>query len=158
MSQSINLVFYNNEFDEELQGFELDSVQAQFTAYPKEIIKTLVDSERHYILIVRDERVVGYLVLHENNGPMEIGSHNKALLIRALAISKKEQGKGYAFSAMKRLPDFTKEHFRNVVELVLVVNHANVPAQNLYRKAGFIDTGMRRSGKHGLQYIYQYIL
>jgi len=41
------------------------------------------------------------------------------------------------------LPDFTKKHFKNIEELVLVVNHANIPAQNFYKKSGFSDTGMR---------------
>lgn len=59
---------------------------------------------------------------------------------------------------MKILPAFTKEHFKYVEELILVVNHANIPAQNLYKKDGFADTGIRRSGKHGNQFIYQNIL
>ena len=158
MSENMDLVFYDNKYDEHLEKFELESAQEQFTAYPKEILETLVDRERHYILIVRDKTVVGYFVLHENNGPLEIGSHNKALLIRALAISKNEQNKGYALSAMKMLPNFVREHFKSAEELVLVVNHANIPAQNLYKKSGFSDTGRRRSGKLGLQFIYQYIL
>lgn len=69
-----------------------------------------------------------------------------------------EQHKGYAQGAMKRLPDFAREHFTFVQKLVLIVNHANVPAQNLYKKAGFSDTGRRRNGNHGLQYIYHYSL
>ncbi len=158
MNQNINLVFYENKYDEELEKFELESTQEQFTAYPKEILETLSDLERHYILIVQEERVVGYFVLHENKGPLEIGSHDKALLIRALAISKNEQGRGYALSAMKLLPDFSKKYFSGIEELVLIVNHANIPAQNLYKKAGFTDTGIRRNGKHGLQFVYQNIL
>lgn len=98
MSENIDLVFYNNKYDKDLEKFELESEQEQFTAYPKEIVKTLDDSERHYILIIQDRRVVGYFVLHENNGPLEIGSHKKALLIRAFAISKNEQGKGYGLT------------------------------------------------------------
>jgi RimJ/RimL family protein N-acetyltransferase len=158
LNENISLIFYDNNYNNVLEKFELESTQEQFTAYPQEIFKTLVDSERHYILIIQGQRVVGYFVLHENNGPLEIGSHNKALLIRALAISKNEQGKGYALSAMKMLPDFTKKHFKNIEELVLIVNHANIPAQNLYSKSGFSDTGMRRNGKHGLQFIYQEFL
>ncbi|SBV91041.1 YbbJ [uncultured Eubacteriales bacterium] len=158
MNEDIGLVFYESKYDEDLVKFELESAQEQFTAYPQEILQTLVDIERHYILIVQKQKVVGYFVLHENNGPLEIGSHNKALLIRALAVSKNEQGKGHALSAMKMLPDFTKNHFKNIEELVLVVNHANIPAQNLYKKSGFSDTGIRRNGKHGLQFIYNNIL
>lgn len=158
MNETIKLVFYDKKYDEELESFELEYAQERFTAYPHQILKTLVDTERHYVLMVQEERVIGYFVLHENKGSVDIGSHNKALLIRALAVSKKEQGKGHALSAMKILPDFTKEHFRNVEELVLVVNHANIPAQNLYKKAGFSDTGLRRNGAHGLQFVYNYIL
>lgn len=158
MREKLSLEFYNEKYDMELDKFELEKEQEKFTAYPKEIIETLTDIERHFVLIVHDKKVAGYFVLHENNGPVEIGSHDKALLIRALAVDKKEQKKGYALSAMKMLPDFVGKYFKFMTELVLVVNHANIPAQNLYVRAGFADTGMRKNGKHGLQYIYHYIL
>ncbi len=158
MSGNVNLEFYSKKYDKQLENFELEKDQERFTAYPGEIAETLTDSERHFTLIVWDEHVVGYFVLHENKGPVEIGSHSEALLIRALAIDRNEQKKGYALSAMKMLPAFVREHFKSVTELVLIVNQANIPAQNLYKKAGFTDTGMRRTGKHGLQYIYHYIL
>lgn len=157
MIEELSLEFYNEKYDMELEKFELEKEQENFTAYPKEIIETLTDIERYFILIVHGKKVVGYFVLHENNGPVEIGCHDKALLIRALAINKKEQKKGYALSAMKMLPDFVDKYFKSITELVLIVNHANIPAQGLYIKAGFADTGMRRNGKHGLQYIYHYI-
>jgi RimJ/RimL family protein N-acetyltransferase len=158
MNETIKLVFYDKEYDKQLESFELEHAQERFTAYPHQILETLVDTERHYVLMVQEESVIGYFVLHENKGPVDIGSHNRALLIRALAVSKKEQGKGYALSAMKILPGFAKEYFKNAEELVLVVNHANIPAQNLYKKAGFSDTGLRRNGVHGLQFIYNYSL
>jgi hypothetical protein len=60
--------------------------------------------------------------------------------LRALAVSKKEQGKGYALFAMKILPYFAKVYFRKAEELVLTVSYANIPAQllKIFIKNGFL--------------------
>ena len=52
----------------------------------------------------------------------------------------------------------TSKNFRGSTELILIVNHANLPAQKLYQRAGFIDRGFRGQGKIGEQYIYHYFL
>lgn len=36
----------------------------------------------------------------------------------------------------------------------VLVNHKNIPARQLYEKAGFQDTGRRRAGQIGEQFIY----
>ena len=38
-------------------------------------------------------------------------------------------------------------------EVVLAVNHKNVPAQRLYERVGFQDTGRRRMGPIGEQWV-----
>ncbi len=156
--ENIRLEFYQEQYRQELEQFELEEEQEKFTAPPSRVFDTLQDSNRHFTLILRGEKAVGYFVLHEKEGPIEIGSHAQALLIRALAINKTEQRKGYALAAMTLLPDFVRRQFTDITELVLIVNHANLPAQRLYQKAGFTDTGIRRNGKIGLQYIFHRIL
>ena len=55
MNENIDLIFYENKYDEDLAKFELESTQEQFTAYPHEVLQTLTDLERHYILIVQEQ-------------------------------------------------------------------------------------------------------
>jgi len=158
MSDKIQLVFYDEKFKQELGKFELEKEQEKYTAYPNDALSTLDDKNRYFIVILSNDSLVGYFILHKNNGPIEIGSHERALLIRSLAINNSEQRKGYAFAAMNLLPQFVRNNFENITELVLVVNQANMPAQQLYKKVGFIDKGIRREGKIGIQYIYHYYL
>jgi RimJ/RimL family protein N-acetyltransferase len=157
-SKNIKLTFFNEKFRNDLGIFRLQESQEKFTATPISALNTLKDRDRHFIVILADDRPVGYFILHENSGPIEIGSHEKALLIRSLAINESEQRKGYALAAMRILPDFVRIHFKNITELILLVNHANIAAQNLYIKAGFRDKGIRREGKIGMQFLYHYDL
>ncbi len=155
---AIRLVFYEDCYREALYGFALGSEQEKFTASAYDAIQTLDDPSRHLIIILAGNRPVGYFILHEGNGPLEIGSHDHALLIRSLAINAADQRKGYALEAMIRLSEFVRTNFTGVTELILIVNHANFPAQKLYQKAGFVDRGVRRQGKIGEQYVYHYFL
>lgn len=75
------------------------------------------------------------------------------MLLTALSINHLEQGKGFAKHAMRLLSEFVKSEFPSYDEIVLAVNHKNIPAQELYRKVGFHDTGERKMGPIGQQYI-----
>ena len=59
---------------------------------------------------------------------------------------------------MSLLGEFAAEEFPNCNEIVLAVNHKNIAAQKLYLKVGFRDTGIRKMGKIGEQYIMNLIL
>lgn len=54
---------------------------------------------------------------------------------------------------MLQLPLFVRKEFEHCDEVVLVVNHKNIPAQQLYLKVGFVDTGERRMGPIGEQIV-----
>ena len=155
---AIDLVFYEDCYREALYGFELGAEQEKFTASAYDAIQTLIDPHRHLIVVLTGGRPVGYFILHEKSGPVEIGSHEHALLIRSLAINAVDQRKGYALEAMLQLSEFVRGNFQGITELILIVNHANLPAQKLYQKAGFVDRGVRRQGKIGEQYVYNHFL
>ncbi|MNI98417.1 hypothetical protein D3C73_1572580 [compost metagenome] len=59
---------------------------------------------------------------------------------------------------MAMLPDFLRTHFPMMQEIVLAVNERNTAAGNLYSRAGFLDKGLRRSGRKGTQKVLQYAL
>ena len=156
MAEQIQLIFYDEKYLEDLENIRLPDAQRKFTATPQEVIATLSDPNRHLILILRNTICAGYFILHENDGPAEVGFDVHTLLIQSLAINPAEQGKGLAFQGMRLLPEFVKDNFAGINQLVLVVNEKNIPAQRLYKKVGFIEHSSRYSELHGTQMIYYY--
>lgn len=51
------------------------------------------------------------------------------------------------------LPDFVRNQFPDIKEIVLGVNQKNLPAQALYEKAGFVANGRILQGPKGPQNI-----
>ena len=51
------------------------------------------------------------------------------------------------------LTPFIKSAFPMYNEIVLAVNHKNAPAEELYKKVGFVDTAKRIEGPLGEQLI-----
>ena len=80
------------------------------------------------------------------------------MLLTALSVNYAKQGKGYAKQAMLLLSDFVKSEFPDCDEIVLAVNHKNIPAQRLYSRVGFTDTGRRKNGPIGEQFILNLLL
>jgi hypothetical protein len=56
------------------------------------------------------------------------------------------------------LGEFVKSEYPTCNEIVLAVNHKNIPAQKLYSKVGYKDTGRRKMGPIGEQFIMNLLL
>lgn len=54
---------------------------------------------------------------------------------------------------LEQLPLVVKGNFPFSDEIILAVNKENTAAQHVYKKAGFIDKGLRAVGKIGEQLI-----
>ena len=156
MANAIQLVFYDKRYKDDLSKIHLTEDNQRFTQTPSEVLETLSDPYRRMVLILNKNTCVGYFVLHEKEGALSIGFDDKALLIRSLAIDPLMQGKGFAFHGMNILPEFVKEHYTDINEIVLIVNEKNVPAQKLYQKVGFVEHSSRLNEIHGVQLIYRY--
>jgi len=156
MNSSVKLVFYEKHYLEGLNKIHLTEENQRFTQTPIEVLETLYDPNRRMVLILNENICVGYFVLHEKEGALDIGFDDKALLIRSLAINPLEQGKGLAFQGMEMLPEFVKAHYINISKIVLIVNSKNVPAQKLYQKVGFVEHSSRVHEIHGIQLVYRY--
>lgn len=148
---TIELVHFSEDYVDVLHDFDLPKEQSQFTALPKEISIEMVG--QYPIVILSDNVPVGFFVLHATERVKEYSSNPNAMLLTALSIDHKQQGKGYAKKGMLVLSDFIKREFKECNEVVLVVNHKNIPAQNLYLKVGFVDHGERRIGPIGEQIV-----
>ncbi len=148
---TIELVHFSEDYVDVLHDFDLPKEQSQFTALPKEISIEMVG--QYPLVILSDNVPVGFFVLHATGRVKEYSSNPNAMLLTALSIDHKQQGKGYAKKGMLVLSDFIKREFKECNEVVLVVNHKNIPAQNLYLKVGFVDHGERRIGPIGEQIV-----
>lgn len=134
-----------------LNAFELPEEQGQFTALPNAILE--VAEGQYRIVILSDDEPVGFFLLHTTERVKEYSDNPKAILLTALSVNHAKQGKGYAKQGMLLLSDFVRSEFPNYNEIVLVVNHKNIPAQQLYLRVGFKDTGKRKKGPIGEQFL-----
>lgn len=151
-SSAIRLVHYSNRYKKELNAFALPANQERFTALPG---KTLEKSMRGVFpcVILESSRPVGFFLLNQTERVYDYTENPYALLLTAFSINHLDQGKGCAERAMGMLRNFVEKDFPFVNEILLAVNHKNVPAQKLYLKCGFMDTGLRREGRIGEQIV-----
>ncbi len=117
-----------------------------------------VKKGQHPIVILDFSKPVGFFLLHANERVKEYSDNPDAMLLTALSINHMEQGKGYAKKGMYELRVFVKNEFPTCTEIVLAVNHKNLPAQQLYKKAGFTNTGRTKMGNIGQQFIYSLLV
>lgn len=150
----VRLVFYQSDYEKRMEAYHLTEDQLNFTGHPKEAIeKCEREDERIPVLIISDEEIAGFFVLHRWEGVKEYWNNKNAILLRAYSIEASAQGKGIAKESLKLLPAFVKEHFPSVNEIILAVNHGNFAAQHVYRITGFIDKGIRSMGRNGELFI-----
>lgn len=156
----ISLNLYEDKYKGDLLAFELPPEQAQFTGLPAETLaEALANPSKSAVVIAKEERAVGFFILHRGGEIADFYSdYSRAILLRAFLINYVSQGQGIAKAAMALLPDFLRTHFPMMQEIVLAVNEGNTAAGNLYTSGGFLDKGLRRSGRKGTQKVLQYAL
>jgi RimJ/RimL family protein N-acetyltransferase len=155
----MELCFYDERFQTAVENYHLTLEQLRFTGTPKDsIVLSKEDPDRYPILAMDDNKLVTFFVLHKNEGIKPYTENTKAILIRAFSTDSRYQGKGYAKKALRLLPTFLNEHLSDTSEMVLAVNVKNKAAQELYKKCGFIDEGVRRMGDKGELIIMSYYL
>lgn len=154
LNNKIILTGYDAQYDPVLKRFFLPEEQAQFTGMPLEMIRMAKeDHTRKPVVILSGSHPVGFFVLCTGELVFDYTPNHNALLLIAFSINHSEQGKGYAKNGLMGLKDYVKMHFSNKNEVVLAVNGKNISAQKLYEKVGFKDTGKRKRGKNGEQFI-----
>nr|WP_307835692.1 GNAT family N-acetyltransferase [Elizabethkingia sp. ASV34] len=97
--------------------------------------------------------MVGFFSLDFSSDLLTYSDNKNAVLLRALSINPKFQGKGIAKSAMIELPAFVKQNFPKVDEIAFGVNATNENAYKLYLKTGYQDSGKIYEGVKGPQHI-----
>ena len=155
----MELIFYTEENQRQINSYNLTEEQLRYTGHPIECVELgEVDKDRYSILGIEGEELVTFFCLHKNEGVKPYSNNRNAILLRAFSTDTYFQGKGYAKQALMLLPNFIKENFEDINEIVLAVNVKNEVAQELYKKYGFKDEGLRKMGKKGELIIMSYYL
>ncbi|SHS11412.1 ribosomal-protein-alanine acetyltransferase [Mycobacteroides abscessus subsp. abscessus] len=150
-TKNISLDLFQLKYKERLFSFELPNDQVKFTALPSHVLE--VQEGQFPIVIVEDDVPVGFFILHSTSRVKEYSNNRNAMLLTAFSIDYSKQGRGYAKQGLLLLKKYIQNQFPSCDEIVLGVNHQNVPAQNLYARVGFQDTGRRVIGSLGEQFV-----
>jgi RimJ/RimL family protein N-acetyltransferase len=98
---------------------------------------------------------VGFFTLTPSlHDPVEQLRSSNRCTMRSFMIDARHQGKGYAASVLKMLPELVPDIFGADLSVGLTVNCRNTQAYKLYEKNGFRDTGeLYLGGSAGPQHI-----
>ena len=128
LSETVKLERYKPEFLKVLTEFELPTEKAQYTALPTVMLEKLTDNQ-YPIVILSNNEPVGFFLLQSTDSVKEFTDNPRALLLTALSIDNSKQGKGFAKEAMNLIKQFVNQEFPEYNEIILAVNHKNIPAQ-----------------------------
>lgn len=154
----VDLQFFEPKDLPEL-NYELDEIQAQFSALPKQALERIEarnqndDFFAYPITIFYDEKVAGFCVLDFGDDKLALTDNADSVLLRSLSINPEFQGIGIGKSVMIVLDQFIKEHFKDCNEVVLSVNERNDLAFQIYLKTGYIFEGKKIEGRSGPQFV-----
>lgn len=147
---NITLDFYEHKYHSQLEDYGIPAEQLTYTSMPLDAVqKCSIEDDRFPTVILSNDRVVGFFVLHGWEGVKAYSDNRKAILLRGYSINDAFQGKGIATNSLIQLPSFIKTYFPEKNEIILAVNIRNKVAQYVYKKAGFKDKGRRVMGKKG---------
>lgn len=155
--RKVTLAPYKEEYYNQLNEFNLPEDQARFTGIPTEIIN-ITHHKQYPIVILDNDEPAGIFLLHSTERVKDYSDNPNAMLLTALSVHHTKQGQGIAKRGMDQLKNYVTRKFPHCNEIVLAVNHKNLPAQKLYEKVGFKDTGKRKKGRIGEQYILNSML
>lgn len=151
----ISLEFYTPEHLSAIT-YTLDEKQSQFTALAEEALQRIEERDDHDafpVTIFEDGNPVGFFVLDFGQDKLELTDNKNSVLVRSLSVNPEMQGKGIGKTAMMKVDDFIRNHFKDCHEIVLAVNQKNESAYHIYLKVGYSYEGKTRIGRSGPQYL-----
>ena len=140
---------------EALSNYCLPIEQAIYTSIPLKVIEDFrKDNYNLPMVIYLNEDLIGCFALYTDKAGNQYTSNENAILLKSFSLDSRHQKKGLAFKALKVLPEIIKLSHPDKDEIILTVHHSNIPAINLYKKAGFVDKGYRFNGEDGEELIF----
>ncbi|MFV0559310.1 MAG: GNAT family N-acetyltransferase [Enterococcus sp.] len=151
------LVEYDMQHREAINNYCLTDAMIYFTSEPKENV-SISETKRtyHSIVCYANKKLVTFFVLDESSAKSIYTNEPNAMLLRAFSTDTRYTRKGHAKEALTLLPDFVKQQYPHIKEIVLAVNSKNNAAQKLYLNANFSDTGKKARGEKGELLIFNY--
>ena len=142
------LVEINDDNIKEIIKLKVSKDQTQYIASNEDSIKDAkenADVARPFA-IYHDGKAVGFTMFAFDE---EYEDENDRYWLWRFMIDEKLQGKGIGSTALKAIIEYFKENGANNIRLS--TKQSNTNALNLYRKAGFKDTGEEIDGEIVLQ-------
>lgn len=152
----VRLIPYQASHFDELNSFQLDQTQSQFTAsFYENIINRKIESipGKFPVTILYNEIPVGFFILDDSQEKIIFTQDENAVLFRSLSLNPNYQGKGIGKQALILMDDYVRNQFPHLTHIILAVNIKNQHAYQLYIKVGYQDTGRTFHGSIGPQYI-----
>lgn len=126
-----------------------------YTVSPMDgMTESLHEYEKHPILMLEKDKMVGFFILQTGDSILKYTSNTQAILLKAHSVDKRYQQQGYGKLAMEKLPEFIKEHFPSINEIILLIDYDNISGQMMYLKSGFKDTKNKVKELEGYKFIY----
>ncbi len=136
-----------------LESYVLE--EHQYADMPiKAMTNSLHETEKHPILILNEDNLVGFFILQKNKLINNIQLNSKCLFLKDHSIDERFQEKGFGKLSIEALPEYIKTHFKGINELILGVDYDNISGQLLYLKTGFKDTKKRYKEDGHFKFIY----
>ncbi|WP_409176742.1 GNAT family N-acetyltransferase [Brevibacillus fortis] len=138
-----------------IMAYDLPEEQAIYTSMPVDVIEaSQKNSDQQPYVIFGQGHLIGCFALFTPHTGNPYTPNDQAIIFKSFSIDSRHQKKGYALKALQSLPDIAREYYPMRDEIVLTVHHTNTPAIQLYKKAGFVDQGLRFAGEYGEELIF----
>lgn len=141
----------------QVKALELEPDQHPYVPPMDQVLsRALRKADVREFVILRGLEVVGYFQLNLSAGETAHYCGDDGVCgLEAMMIERRLQGRGIGHQALLRLPTLAAQHAPGFHQVNLTVNFSNRPAQKLYRRCGFEDTGLVYAGaSSGPQHIY----
>lgn len=136
-----------------LQGYRVS--ENSFVTHPIDVMKKNQSEEEKYpVVILNEDKLVGFFILQAGPHLSLYTSNEDALLFTNHSIDLYSQRKGFAKRSLQILPEYVKQHFPTITEIVLAVELDNLSAQILYLQSGFLDSKRRIKKGNQLYFIF----
>ena len=94
--------------------------------------------------------VVGWLLLKRDAAaPAWVGSGT--VVVSGLRVDLRHQGRGVGTAALAQVPHWLATHWPDATALALRVDDGNAAGIRAYEKAGWVESGERRTGRVGIE-------
>lgn len=118
--------------------FQLPPEQAQFSAFPVDVMNTPGHRDAHVILA--DGEPAGFFAIDRDYAAHHDFAHDRALGLRMFSVDFAQQGQGVASNGCRALRAYLQKQYPDWTACFLTVNVKNPDAYRVYEKGGFMDT------------------